>query len=1079
MQNISVSGTAGWVYWNSSTSSYAQIPTTGATSPIGYGVFCRITGAMITDLIVENFDYQNMPATSTFVSPRGMSDTGGLVGRSNGDDTLLNCHTSGVIASNISYSGHNGMGGVVGAHSVTSTTINFYRCSSISEIMIQMSGYNVHVGGILGDGSDGGNVYVYDCAANLTSSVTGAGNSASSAAVGCLERMTYYMENFVGTVKVITTLRAGSGAAVGYYGGSTISAFKNCYVEGKHGTTGVENILHPIAGTGTALSVNNTTISNVNAVVPTGMSYPSYTSGNKLSGYSENATTAAMITKAQTFFSAKAYSNIWDTDKLGADYNFTPDESPVRNYLLAFVSYRNLEGGGATEVAIPLKDGKTDGDGFVVGDTLYVPTDEYIASKLAANHVFLGWTDDKDGKNEPFTVLPSGFYDEVTLYAVWGLPDEVSSKITSDISASANTIEYNGEDTIKLSATVTVPSDVGMTGPTYTYYWSQGKDRRAGNESTLSVFKVADTGIYSYKYRVQDGVEPLWMYYGECADSEDLTITKGVVKLKDFEVTSPAYWGLRSYLSNVTFDIVVVNNIGKTVAGTAEWELRNTAITYGSNAHDIRFTPSDTDNYAVTVLEKAGTFEADSLYIIYNIDELHKDIKVEIEYDQAYSASNVVKMYQQEFLKRIDENDPQYDYYFVTVENKTPFFDDVEISKYSTDRTNVIDNVTIEVTYFNLPYTVTYDPDNGDATWTETQDYNRFLLEPTRPTLAGSVFLGWYLVDNNGDLASDEWDFDKDRVTSDMTLRAKWFEVTLTLESIEIMPKSAYSGGYDALTVIDSDEYLKVIAHYTTNSTEQQTYDEEISISLVTPGGYTLTYESSDGKLHVRYPHITVTYSYGGVTKSVTDYELKVNPLQLDMTGVTLADKTVVYTGTPQSITKISESKLPIDISKVDYVYSLGGEEIDESQVINYGTYTVTAVFTTTNPDYKADPITATLTITRPSAPVTVEWDATSFDYNAKVQHPTAIFKDEDGNILDFTEGDEFHYIGDLTAIAVGSSYNIAVVIDDTSYSISGATGTKFSIIRAILDTPTVKESAKIVYTGSNLDLSAFLDGFD
>ncbi len=50
---------ANWQYWNGS--SYVAIGSTTA----GFGVFCVTTGAMITDLIVKNFKYMDMPVTST------------------------------------------------------------------------------------------------------------------------------------------------------------------------------------------------------------------------------------------------------------------------------------------------------------------------------------------------------------------------------------------------------------------------------------------------------------------------------------------------------------------------------------------------------------------------------------------------------------------------------------------------------------------------------------------------------------------------------------------------------------------------------------------------------------------------------------------------------------------------------------------------------------------------------------------------------------------------------------------------------------------------------------------------------
>ncbi|MDE6189706.1 MAG: hypothetical protein K2G37_05425, partial [Clostridia bacterium] len=419
LQNISVSGTE-WQYWNSSTSSYAQIPVSGTGAPLGYGAFCRTTSAVITDLIIENFKYEQMLQTTAYSSRTG-TNTGGIIGLSLGDDAVLNCHSIGSILSDIAYSTDvMGAAGIIGGRTYANTQILIYRCSSEVDISLINARRFPASAGILGDGYFGGTIYMYDCAAKVISYLNATDHTSISAAIAVLGGNTVYIEDFVGYADGFTTNNAGSGALMGTYNGTVVGTVKNCYVEGQYGAENGTKYAYYGVAAAVQVTVNNSNVSNINVVKPTNMSYwTSYYTGYgyRLSGHSEPATTAEMITKAQTFFSDKAYSNIWDTDKLDADYNFTPDNSPVRNYLVALISYRNLEGGGNTEKAVPLKTG-ADGDPFIKGDALYEPTNEYIASKLASNHVFLGWTDDKDGDSEPFYELPSGFYGDVTLFAV-------------------------------------------------------------------------------------------------------------------------------------------------------------------------------------------------------------------------------------------------------------------------------------------------------------------------------------------------------------------------------------------------------------------------------------------------------------------------------------------------------------------------------------------------------------------------------------------------------------------------------------------------------------------------------------
>ncbi len=66
--------------------------------------------------------------------------------------------------------------------------------------------------------------------------------------------------------------------------------------------------------------------------------------------------------------------------------------------------------------------------------------------------------------------------------------------------------------------------------------------------------------------------------------------------------------------------------------------------------------------------------------------------------------------------------------------------------------------------------TVTFDPDNGDATTTVSVGNGEAVDAPEAPEKVGFAFEGWYLGDNKYDFSSP--------VTADITLVAKWREVT-------------------------------------------------------------------------------------------------------------------------------------------------------------------------------------------------------------------------------------------------------------------------------------------------------------
>lgn len=62
---------------------------------------------------------------------------------------------------------------------------------------------------------------------------------------------------------------------------------------------------------------------------------------------------------------------------------------------------------------------------------------------------------------------------------------------------------------------------------------------------------------------------------------------------------------------------------------------------------------------------------------------------------------------------------------------------------------------------------ITFDFTNGETPYSYAAEANALLTEPETPENRGLVFKGWY----NG---KTKWDFEKDRVTEDITLKAKW-----------------------------------------------------------------------------------------------------------------------------------------------------------------------------------------------------------------------------------------------------------------------------------------------------------------
>lgn len=67
-------------------------------------------------------------------------------------------------------------------------------------------------------------------------------------------------------------------------------------------------------------------------------------------------------------------------------------------------------------------------------------------------------------------------------------------------------------------------------------------------------------------------------------------------------------------------------------------------------------------------------------------------------------------------------------------------------------------------------FTVTFDSQDGSKVASQTITYGEKVVEPTRPTKEGHAFIGWYTETS----FTHAWNFERDIVTKDITLYAKW-----------------------------------------------------------------------------------------------------------------------------------------------------------------------------------------------------------------------------------------------------------------------------------------------------------------
>ena len=202
------------------------------------------------------------------------------------------------------------------------------------------------------------------------------------------------------------------------------------------------------------------------------------------------------------------------------------------------------------------------------------------------------------------------------------------------------------------------------------------------------------------------------------------------------------------------------------------------------------------------------------------------------------------------------------------------------------------------------------------------------------------------------------------RATGSVTVNA-----VFKLVSIEV---TSGKTDYKAFDALDTDS-LVITA----------TYAAGTNPTAVT--GYTFTYPgdneyftvADDGK------KVTFTYTENGITKTCT-LTVSVGKKTLDMSGVSMTDKTETYDGNEKYITV--DGTLPNVLSVTGYLYN--GESA--TGATDAGSYKVEAVFSLSDPDnYVMPKLSANLSIGKATPVIDVSGVKTTFTYNGAAQGVT------------------------------------------------------------------------------------------
>ena len=619
------------------------------------------------------------------------------------------------------------------------------------------------------------------------------------------------------------------------------------------------------------------------------------------------------------------------------------------------------------------------------GDVLPQPSSAYIKT----NHVFLGWTDDKTGASEPFTTLPSGYFGEITLYAVWGLPDSyVNANITTSLTSDKDEIEYDSVESITLTALVTHTSTSGgMTNPTVKYTIKQdGKDKVTNYTGNLSVKTVADSGEYTFNYRITDESEPLWYHDGSCSTSKSIEIEKGKLtsmSLNDFkidEATIP-YYG--KPLSEVDFTCMMKNKANvKVEIAESSWEVNIYTVVKGTNKFNIVIKPTDTDNYEASYMFEVG-FESKALQMVFNIHQFSDEkLTHDIEYGKSISSGTVISYFEEVYLDAMNNKWDETRVNFLLTSSYAPYLNGAPITSdssnsaiFSESYTNVKEELTIEVTFEIAIYNITYVDSNGGIISQEKQPYGQNLIPPTEPTNPDDsyLFVGWYFdtKDDDGNAVRRAWRYEPesgkepDRVTGNTELKAEWIRPN-QLDGIEVTydPSKVFT----AQTEIKEGD-LTVKANFSGEASDGTKVEGH---KLIPWGEYTVTYGGSgaiDNKLHVTEggAPVIVKYTYGSWIEEETVY-LPVQAIKIDTSGLDFGQNENneilrEANGEAQNVKGPDRSEyIGLQITDIEYEYYDGGTKIEPEDVIEAGDYTVRVIFKV-KPDYEADTLVLTMRV--------------------------------------------------------------------------------------------------------------------
>ena len=238
-------------------------------------------------------------------------------------------------------------------------------------------------------------------------------------------------------------------------------------------------------------------------------------------------------------------------------------------------------------------------------------------------------------------------------------------------------------------------------------------------------------------------------------------------------------------------------------------------------------------------------------------------------------------------------------------------------------------------------FTVSFNTQGGStAPSNQVIEYNEKVTKPTNPTKTDNIFEGWYRESG----CTNKWNFSTDTVTSNMTLYAKWVQLTSTGSL------SQYVNNVSAVSfniALDSSVSVTWKVSDTKQSGTSNTFSFTPTVGVAQ--SYTVWCEVGGAKSN----SITITVNYITITnlsiktKSQTgnQYTFAFDETDNTMLGLDKSKLTWYYKNTKTNVTESQSAQTRLDLTlTIDEIY-------DVYAVYTYGS-TITSNTITVTPEY-------------------------------------------------------------------------------------------------------------------------------